>query len=91
MRTIHKQRLDQERQVQTIKVSEHAKLLTVKMQYGEPSVWYETDSEAPQESPRRIVHFGTGHPMPEIALRYLATTKEYNDRLVFHWYEVEEF
>jgi hypothetical protein len=61
-----------------------AKLLTMQLQGGVPTIWAEVDTDNPME-PRKIATFGTGWELPEEPGQYVGTFQE--GPFVWHVYE----
>lgn len=70
----------------SIQAPRGAKLLTVQMQHGSPTVWAEVDPTAPIE-PVLIEVFGTGHVIEEGERTYVGTFQMQGGALVFHLYQ----
>lgn len=62
-----------------------AKILTLQLQDGHPTLWAAVDPGQPTE-PRRFAIVGTGHPMPDDAGDYVGTWQ--SSIYVFHLFEV---
>lgn len=62
-----------------------AKLLTLQLQGGNPTLWFMCDTDAPLE-PRRLAIYGTGWPLPECPGEYLGTFQ--TGVTVWHVFEI---
>lgn len=72
---------------QTVEMPEHAKVLTVQMQHGQPCLWALVETEN-LLAPRNFITRGTGHPVPSEWVEYVGTYQLRNEDLVFHVMEV---
>jgi hypothetical protein len=63
------------------------KILYVTVQRDIPCMWCEVDDRLPNEV-RSFVVYGTGQPIPEMNLKYIATYTTHNVTYVFHLFEV---
>lgn len=70
-----------------ILVPQGAKFLTVQIQYGEPVIWYMCDTQQPFVT-RTIQVVGAGNEVsnPD-ELVYIATTQQYEGKIVNHFFE----
>ncbi len=91
MRTIWKEKLEI-KPLQTIQIPFDAKLLTVQMQYGEPSIWYYVPHSNNCLEPRDIAMGLTGQPLGDdnssAKYRHISTVIVESDTFVMHWFEV---
>jgi hypothetical protein len=70
---------------QDLSLPKGAKLLTLQLQAGNPTLWFLCDADAPLE-PRRFAIHGTGHPLPEFPGDYKGTFQ--TGELVWHVFEI---
>jgi hypothetical protein len=85
MRTIHKYQL-QVVDNQSVIMPRGARIMTVQVQRGIPSLWAEVDDQAEVEQ-RTILTYGTGHPLWSELATYLGTYQIQNGDLAFHVFE----
>jgi len=72
---------------QIITMPFEARILTVQVQDGVPCLWALVEPDWKPE-PRRILTFGTGHPIPDgTAGRHVGTYQVQGGSLVFHVFE----
>ncbi len=70
----------------TIPLPAGAQVLTVQVQRGQPCLWAMVDLQVVAE-PRSFYIIGTGHPMPQLASRYVGTFQLIDGDLIFHVFE----
>jgi len=63
-----------------------AEFLSIGEQHNKVCLWMLVDPEATDEI-RRFAVFGTGHPVPDIPLRFLGSVQLFDGDLVFHAFE----
>lgn len=90
MRTIHKQHLKTE-DYQTIEVPLGFEIIHVGVQHGEPTIWYECDTEMPIQI-IEILCFGTGFKLPDSgtpdgAVKHIGSFVTNDDFCVWHFYQ----
>ena len=64
---------------------EGSKILIAKEQNNEVCLWAEVDPNRPVEM-RKIMIYGTGHPIPQEPQEYVGTAHLHNGALVLHVY-----
>lgn len=82
--TVYKYQLSQDC---TIGLPDRAEILSAHSVDGEVFIWVRLNP-ALLPVPRRFMFFGTGHAIPDIALRFIGTVLMH--ALVFHVFEVIE-
>ena len=83
MKTIYKYSLEDNH---TVMLPAGAELLTVQAQHGSIYVWALVDIAMGVE-PRTIRIFGTGHILPDTALRYISTIQLDGGAIALHAFE----
>jgi hypothetical protein len=76
--------------VQNIALPLGAIILTAMEQCGTLCIWAEIDTEMVKQNQneyRTIYVIGTGHPMPDIELKYINSVSMNHGNLIFHIYE----
>ncbi len=86
MRTIYKYPL-RTLDAQAIAMPETAKILTVQMQNGVPTLWAEVETTH-NCRPRWFAIVGTGNPMPGGGTKYIATVQQ--GPFVWHVFELTD-
>lgn len=86
-KTIWKYPLDQIGQVIQLEIPRAAKLLTVQLQGGTPTLWALVEKNAPYEATRQVILLGTGENIKRELGDYLGTVQS-NIGLVWHAFEV---
>lgn len=84
MRTVHKYQLDGGLTV--ITAPEGAQWLHMADQHGNLVIWAEVDTDRPGAE-HRIWVAGTGHPLPDLPIRYIDSAVCDGGNYVFHAYE----
>lgn len=74
--------------IQTIEIPAGAKILTLQIQYSEPAIWFEADTNSPLEE-RYFITIVTGYRIPNNA-KYVGTYQKNDGVFVYHVYEVEK-
>jgi len=64
-----------------------AKILTVRTQFDEPTIWAIVDTEQERTEKREFKIYGTGHALPDNPGTYLGTFFIAGGSLVFHVFE----
>ena len=76
-----------------LELHEGSKFLNAFMQFSQPRIWFEVDTERPQVT-RRFSIYGTGHTLPEIPpgveRKHLATFPMNDGQFIWHLYEISE-
>jgi hypothetical protein len=72
--------------VQAVRMSAGAQILTVQVQHGQPCIWAHLDPDQPPTT-RTIEMFGTGHPIEPAPRQYIGTVQLQGGGLVFHVFE----
>lgn len=74
---------------QTLNMPAGAKILTVQIQFGVPTIWAEVEPSEPKIQQRRIAVFGTGHTIPALKpLTYIGSVQQDGGNLIWHIYEI---
>lgn len=86
MRTIYKYKLEITGE-QTLQIPLDGRMLSVQIQFEEPFLWAEVETEAPMKNVK-IHCFGTGEPLPTYAkkLSYIGTVQMRKGTKVFHFF-----
>jgi hypothetical protein len=74
--------------LQTIEMPEGARILSVQVQHGAPTVWALVDPANPLVE-RMLIVCGTGNPCPSNLGAYVGTYQLQGGALVFHVFEAE--
>jgi hypothetical protein len=75
--------------VQTIRMPKGSEVLTAQVQGEELCLWAMVDPDNLMED-RMFLIVGTGHNMPEVFGRYVATVQMENGLLIWHIFEGEQ-
>ena len=67
-----------------IELPEESTILSAGMQNGTLCIWAQVNKKS-KTITKKIYIFGTGHPMPDIPLKYICTV--FDDSLVWHIYQ----
>lgn len=86
MKTIHKYGLEEST---TLQMPIGAEILSTHGQGGDICIWALVDTDHKKED-RNFVVIGTGHPIPDLALKFIGTALLQSGLLVFHVFEVIE-
>lgn len=65
----------------------HSRIVSIRFQYGKPTLWVQVDAKMPQE-PRRFVIYATGSPIDDMA-DYVGSVFEDGDHANFVWHIYE--
>ncbi len=84
MQTIHKYPIEIT-DSQEVMLPDGARILTVQLQHGQACLWALVESENPLK-PRRILSYGTGHPVSDSNMQYISTIQIEGSSLVFHFF-----
>jgi hypothetical protein len=82
MKTIYKYELTITNE-QVIKIPVDAEILSVQVQHEKPCLWALVDTDNLDKN-IKIHMFGTGHPLPNMELKYLGTFQMRHGHLIFH-------
>lgn len=88
MTTVYKFSVDI-KEFDSILIPVGAEILSVQAQHGEVVMWAKVDTDAMVAS-RHFGVFGTGHPLPDKPLQFIATTQMLGGALVWHVFEYVE-
>jgi len=89
MRTIHKEAINRPPlgQVTELALCEQAKILTIKTQGGQPTIWYECNTETTFRTTIRLQIVHTGEELEDLGPRkYLTTLLLGEGSFVVHFY-----
>ena len=89
MTTIYKAVLDfRQADVLPIQMPEGSEIMTIKSQYGIPTMWYLCDTEEPMET-RKFRALTTGQDIPDdLEGDYINTVTMIQDQYVLHIFEI---
>ena len=66
-----------------------AHILTMRVQHDAVQMWALVNASNETET-RKFIFVGTGHPINEDALKYIATIETHGGDLIFHLFEVDQ-
>ena len=72
---------------QVVMMPAGATILSCQVQSGVPKLWALVDSSAGYNEDRKIMLFGTGHPVPDMPLTFIDTFQLRGGGIIFHVFE----
>jgi len=73
---------------QSIYLPLHTKILCAKEQYNSIVIYAEIDTDVMDEEFVEFIIVGTGHPVPDLNMKYIDTVLLDDGRLVWHVYKI---